>query len=665
MKYRSEIDGLRALALIPAIFYHAGFDAFSGGFIGADMFFVISGYLITTIIFTDLAKGQFSIVDFYERRARRILPALFFVMLVCLPFAGLWLSPIALKDFGQSLVAASTFSANILFAIESGYFESVSDLKPLLHTWSLSVEEQYYILFPAFLLVFWKFGVRLVLSLLVLLFLVSIGIDYSIQAYDPRGFYMPYARAWEFLLGSFAACYLRSRGFLASSSVNQALSLLGFGMIVYSIIAFDPSISLQNMYAVYPALGTCLIILAATPGTVIYRLLSLPPLIGIGLISYSAYLWHQPLLAFARHWKSSELSDLLSISLCFFSFVLAYFSWRWVETPFRKKDRYTRRYIFGFAASGMAFFILIGGALHIYKGFASGKWLHMMEVVAKSVEHMDDGRCLRKEHQSNIYYCLKGDPAAPPTYALLGDSHAGSIATTLGDIFFEEGASFLQYTKSSCPNYFDIRTHPNTNCNLFLSNVYVDLMERNIKNVIILNQWTAYLSPEKYLTDINRVKQGHNLAMTGDDLFPEADHLRKNSILIGYYQFIRQLKTNGINVYVFLPVPFAGENVITEMVRLSAHSKIVFPSSLKYEIYADRNRGIVDLFDYLSSENIVTVLGDVNALCPLSPLLDRVCLNNIDGEILYVDDNHLTMLGAEIFLGEVGRNIFHQKTLEE
>jgi peptidoglycan/LPS O-acetylase OafA/YrhL len=160
MKYRAEIDGLRALAVLPVILFHAGFEWFSGGFVGVDVFFVISGYLITTIIISEMAEDKFSIVNFYERRARRILPALFFVMAVCLPFAWLWLAPNDLKDFGQSLVAVSTFSSNILFWLESGYFDTAAELKPLLHTWSLAVEEQYYILFPIFLMLTWRLGIK-------------------------------------------------------------------------------------------------------------------------------------------------------------------------------------------------------------------------------------------------------------------------------------------------------------------------------------------------------------------------------------------------------------------------------------------------------------------------------------------------------------------------
>jgi peptidoglycan/LPS O-acetylase OafA/YrhL len=166
MDYRREIDGLRALAVLPVILFHAGFDSFSGGFVGVDVFFVISGYLITTIILSELEEGTFSIVNFYERRARRILPALFLVILVCIPFAWLWLLPIDMKDFSRSLVAVSFFASNILFWRESGYFDTAAELKPLLHTWSLALEKQFYVLFPLILILFWKIGKRWILVLL-------------------------------------------------------------------------------------------------------------------------------------------------------------------------------------------------------------------------------------------------------------------------------------------------------------------------------------------------------------------------------------------------------------------------------------------------------------------------------------------------------------------
>ena len=236
MKYRAEIDGLRALAVLPVILFHAGFEWFGGGFVGVDVFFVISGYLITTIIISEMAEEKFSIINFYERRARRILPALFFVMAACIPFAWLWLTPSDLKDFGQSLVAVSTFSSNILFWLESGYFDTTSELKPLLHTWSLAVEEQYYILFPIFLLLTWRLGIKWVLILLSLLFFISLGVA-QWGAYNKpfATFYLLPTRGWELLVGAFAAFYLKYNSHLKSQTLNQALSLIGFCLFSTSV----------------------------------------------------------------------------------------------------------------------------------------------------------------------------------------------------------------------------------------------------------------------------------------------------------------------------------------------------------------------------------------------------------------------------------------------
>lgn len=305
MKYRAEIDGLRALAVIPVILFHAGFEWFSGGFVGVDVFFVISGYLITTIIISEMAEGKFSMVNFYERRARRILPALFFVMAACLPFAWLWLTPSDLKDFGQSLIAVSFFSSNMLFWLESGYFDTAAELKPLLHTWSLAVEEQYYILFPIFLMLTWRLGVKWISIILSFVFLLSLGLavlgtQYATNPQITSGtFFLLPTRGWELLVGVFAAFYLKYKTHPKSRTFNQILSLLGFSMIAYSIIVFDETTPFPSLYALIPTIGTGLLILCAVPKTIVHKLLSLKAIVGIGLISYSAYLWHQPLLAFA------------------------------------------------------------------------------------------------------------------------------------------------------------------------------------------------------------------------------------------------------------------------------------------------------------------------------------------------------------------------------
>ena len=365
MKYRAEIDGLRAFAVLPVILFHAGFEWLSGGFIGVDIFFVISGYLITTIIITEMAGGKFSLVNFYERRARRILPALFFVMAVCLPFAWFWLTPNDLKDFGQSLVAVSTFSSNILFWSESGYFDTVAELKPMLHTWSLAVEEQYYILFPIFIMLTWRMGIKWIIVFLTIFFLISLGVaQWGAYNSPSAAFYLLPTRGWELLIGVFLAFYLQYNKHPKSTSLNQVLSMLGFIMISYSVVAFDKSTPFPSLYTLIPTIGTGLLILSAVPNTLIYKLLITKPIVWIGLISYSAYLWHQPILAFARHRLVGETSEILLVMLCIASsLAMAWFSWAFIENPTRNKKKISRGTVFKGSFFGMIFFIMCGSFL--------------------------------------------------------------------------------------------------------------------------------------------------------------------------------------------------------------------------------------------------------------------------------------------------------------
>ena len=378
MKYRPEIDGLRTVAVVPVILFHAGFQLFSGGFVGVDIFFVISGYLITSIIVSDLEQGKFSLINFYERRARRILPALFFVLIACLPFAWMWLLPSDMKDFAKSLVAVSTFSSNILFWRETGYFATASELKPLLHTWSLAVEEQYYIFFPLFMMITWRFGRRWVLGLIAVAFVVSLGLGHwgALNKPDAAFFLLP-TRAWELLVGVFAAFYLRDHLKFhhgLGRRIHQALSLLGFLMVTYSIFVFDEGTAFPGLPALVPTVGAGLIIMFASQGTWVNRLLSTKGFVGIGLISYSAYLWHNPLMVFARHRSFTEPSHWLMGVLFIVALIMAYISWRFVERPFRNKQAISRNLVFSGSAVMAASMIFLGLAGHATEGFVAN-WL--------------------------------------------------------------------------------------------------------------------------------------------------------------------------------------------------------------------------------------------------------------------------------------------------
>lgn len=369
MQYRSEIDGLRALAVLPVILGHAKLGLFSGGFIGVDVFFVISGYLITNIIINDLDNGDFSIAKFYERRARRILPALFLVMLLTTPFAGMWMMPEDFKNYGQSLVATTLFSNNVLLALTSGYWASASDFKPLLHTWSLGVEEQYYILFPIIMIGIWKFvrwsAPHIMISLMLASFCLA---TWSITQYPEVAFYILPTRAWELLAGALTAyCLIYRPEFNRDPLLRQGLSLAGLVMIIFSVFVFDDSYLSPGPWILVPVVGSVLIVAFAVEGTLVQRLLSNSLLVGIGLISYSLYLWHQPLFAMARIYAIDMVSTQHYLVLCAVSFLLAYLTWRFVEAPFRDRKRFGMRSIAIFSLCAAT--CLVGFGLYLNRTY--------------------------------------------------------------------------------------------------------------------------------------------------------------------------------------------------------------------------------------------------------------------------------------------------------
>ena len=336
---------------------------------------MISGYLITTIILSEKEQGTFSLVNFYERRFRRILPALFMVMLVSLIFSLLWLMPSYMGDFSQSLMAVSTFSSNILFWHESGYWEISNELKPLLHTWSLAVEEQYYVLYPLFLMQIWHFRKDWILGSFIVIAAISLATA-QWGAYNKPipTFYLLPTRGWELAIGAGIAYYFlyrkqTVRTLLSHKSVNEALGLLGLLMISYAVYVFYKGTPFPSLYALVPTFGTGLIILFSSPQTMVGRLLSIKPLVAVGLISYGAYLWHWPLLVFARHLSITEPSELTFAILALLSFPLAYLSWRYIEKPFRTKSIFSRKAIFTLSFIGSVLFITVGLAGHFSNGF--------------------------------------------------------------------------------------------------------------------------------------------------------------------------------------------------------------------------------------------------------------------------------------------------------
>ena len=339
-EYRTEIDGLRALAVLPVISFHAGFDIFSGGFVGVDIFFVISGYLITTIIIKDLDNNTFSFKKFYERRARRIFPALIFVILISSIISFIFLTRSELASYFKSVVATLLFFSNLYFYKTTPYFRSESDLEPLLHTWSLSIEEQFYIIFPITLLLFYKFFKRYIFLMLIFGFAASLFICQflALKTGGTLNFYFTFSRVWELALGAICAYMIIYKNLSFSILIKNLFSIAGIVLIVFSIFFFNRQTVFPSFYTLVPTIGSALIILFASKETLVNKILSIKFFVSIGLISYSLYLWHQPLLAFGRIFFD-DLSIIHKLILIFLAVLMSIFSYFFIETTFRDKNK--------------------------------------------------------------------------------------------------------------------------------------------------------------------------------------------------------------------------------------------------------------------------------------------------------------------------------------
>ncbi|MDJ0921627.1 MAG: acyltransferase [Henriciella sp.] len=365
LEYRPEIDGLRAIAVLPVILFHAGFHLFSGGYVGVDVFFVISGFLITGILIREIDSGTFSVVRFYERRARRILPALYIVVICCVPFAVWLMLPDPFENFAQSAIATTLFANNILLDLTSGYWDLAAEFKPLLHTWSLAVEEQFYFVVPILLWGLWKFGKQTAFVGFALLAVASFAICQYWMARDAdHAFYMLHTRAWELLIGSLAAFAMRSgqiRG-------NDLFGFLGLGAIIASIFWFDENTQFPGYAALLPTLGTAALLLFAQRGTYCARFLSLRAMVWVGLLSYSLYLWHQPIFAFARIYAYEPITPAIALVLIGLTFALSYLSWKFVETPFRSASTMSLRSVAVSLSAVSVAIVGISAAIYVQQG---------------------------------------------------------------------------------------------------------------------------------------------------------------------------------------------------------------------------------------------------------------------------------------------------------
>ncbi len=650
MKYRAEIDGLRALAVIPVILFHAGFGLFAGGFVGVDVFFVISGYLITTILVEDIEKKRFSIINFYERRARRILPALYFVMLACIPFAWMWMLPNQMLDFSKSLIAVSLFASNFLFWRQSNYFDPSNEEQPLLHTWSLAVEEQYYLIFPIFLFLTWRLGKSHVFWMIFVIATISLLLsEWGWRNYLTANFYLAPTRAWELLAGSIAAFIVQKNGV----KKNNGLALIGLAAIFFAIFVYDERTPFPSLYTLVPVLGVVLLVLYADKETFAAKLLSSKALVGIGLISYSAYLWHQPLFAFARLRLLEHPPDSLMVVLSLISIALAYLSWKYVEAPFRSKKR-SRRSIFIFSGIGLVFFISLGSIFLPRQQLLTEEQARIYpngEYALREGE-MNWNECLNfgGDHRNDFienpckYSSVDNTSIWQDSVILAGDSHAQVLHYDLASLSKSQ-LNYVLYAGGGCPPF--IGDNFSNACSDFHRDaINYALQNLSVKAVVLSARWASYVRSETYQFQNNIYMEMRNPFGSNEESEIMASRqieqmiekfLNQNIPVI----FVSDYPTNGVNIY----------NTFLKSIKFDI--KIGDRADLMKSDYDNYTRPVFNVLDKFSDNDKFFVVNSYSTVCGDSEL----CKLATEKEYLLGDTNHASPSGRVQLAKEITRII--------
>lgn len=505
IKYRPEIDGLRAIAVIAVVIYHAKFifnsnEFLSGGFLGVDIFFVISGYLITSIILRELeTTNSFNIARFYERRVRRILPALYTVMLTSIPFAWAFMLPKALKEYAGSALSSLFFGSNFWFWQEDSYSAEPSQLKPLLHTWTLSVEEQFYVIFPIILLLIWKFFKRALLPSILVLTFVSLALSHYGSAHFPDGnFYLLPTRGWELLAGVILAILnLRRTQEQKNQSlkpIEQVMPVLGIVMVVGSILVFTETMRHPSFITIIPIVGTMLLIWFCRPGEFVTRILSTRVFVSIGLVSYSLYLWHFPVFAFARI-QFVELSDWQKIGLIVLCVTLSVISYFLIEKPARRSKNISSHTVLSAIFCGFVVLTTVY-SLFFFSGYAPKKYKELDKIIAFNY---DAGAVFRqhtcfltpeeilKDNQFSKCIDPNFDPEKPSLF-LWGDSHAAHLMSGY-EAVYGETYNIVQRTASLCAPNINIDQPKRPGCRELNDKIFEMAKTMKPEKIVLASSW--------------------------------------------------------------------------------------------------------------------------------------------------------------------------------
>ena len=666
LTYRPEIDGLRAIAVLAVVLYHAQIDilgnqTFKGGFIGVDIFFVISGYLITSIILKELnATGSFSFKYFYERRVRRILPVLLIVMLASLPFAWVYLLPSNFVNFSKSILYSLGFSSNFFFWNSGQEYGALNGLlKPFLHTWSLSIEEQFYILFPLILLIIYKFLKKYLIQVIILGFVISLCVaDWGSRNYPSFNFYILPSRGWELLAGSIMAYFEINLGHRSKNKkLNLILPTIGLLLICHSIIYFNDKMFNPSFYTLSPILGVCLIIWFSNKDELITKILSSKFFVGIGLISYSLYLWHYPIFAFDRVSEFSQESLSKKLIIGFLLFFLSILSYYFIEQPARKR-KYKFKNIFIIIFITISFLIFFNSKVILNDGFQN----KLPKIISQSTP-----KYWKKLKNSSGEKCFqnkdgcKFNVLSDKKIFIIGDSQMATLTYNLKKKLTEKNYQFISYNYGGCFYFPDfnlvkVKTQKKSKIcnNEYFSNLKEIFSQEDNSIIIIGGRLPLYLSNSFFNNQEGGIEDnewGYEYKST----------LSEITLQNSFKKAVLELSNNN-KVILIYPIPEVGWDINQKLYnrlpkKSASKERYLKPKNYittSYDVYKDRTKLSFELLNTIQDENIYRVYP--HKLFCNTTIKDR-CLTHDNKNIFYADYSHPSSKGAEMINNEIIKKI--------
>ena len=628
--YRRDIDGLRAIAVIGVILYHSeivinNYLFFSGGFLGVDVFFVISGYLITSIILKEYrAEKKFSFLNFYERRIRRLIPTLLFVLITILFLAYFILLPVQFETYLKSTISSIFFYSNFYFHYTGqAYGQMVMSTKPLLHTWSLSVEEQFYIIFPLlFIFISNVFKDKTKYFFYIFIIFSLILSTYITNSHSSFSFYMIFTRAWELICGSIVALNNFKN---KKKNINSFLKTSGLFLIIFSFLFFDGANQHPSYLTIVPVLGSCLIICNQSSSSLCNKILNLKVFVKIGLISYSLYLWHHPLLSFGKILGITENSFFPKIILILISFLLSLFTYKYLEQKFRNKKLISFQKIILYIISTSFLLIILSSMLIEQQKNEFPKLLQNLYAQTWFTTKQFYKPCFQRKNT----FCFFGDKTESSAVFLIGDSIMASLQEELKYNLKKEKINFIPMTNAGC-DFVKKNKSSNVFCNEKIQKNR-DLKIKKFKNSTII------------------------LHLNYKNISQDEQMITRFIDNINHYLDI------GYKILLIYPIPQWKENVSESIFNIYHKNKNFlsnknnnFYINIDYNNYLIDTKNITKEFNKLKHKNLFFIYPD-KIFC--NTILENKCVANSLENIYFVDSAHLSQKGSEMINNELIKKI--------